>query len=160
MKAQDIFRAIRDKHRTCALVPEVVISDDEALDAYYSSFYDLDQEFGKNQPFYRRIDALMFDSLQRTAIEIKVSTADWKRDTPDKRRAWERVTHRFIYAVPHGMEPPEGLQLVGCGIWWVSESGKITVHRKARVKKHPEPLPQQVVQALAYRATPKLKDLS
>lgn len=97
----------------------------------------------------RRIDALMFQSLERTAVEIKVSKADFNRDTYWKRRRWQEVTHRFIYVIPEGLDV---MSPHGCGLWTVSEDGKIRVVKKAIVNKTPEPLPQQVVQSLAYRA--------
>ncbi len=145
MNAADVLEALRRHHRTAALVPEVVIHDDYPIWAELPS--------GHGEPFTRRIDALMFDGLQRTAIEIKVSTADAKRETWNKVQPWRRVVHRFVYAVPAGLidNPP----IWGCGLWWVHPNGRVEVKRKASVKKYPEPLAQQVVQALAYRAVGK-----
>lgn len=149
MKASDIFDAIRRKYAQNALVPEVTISD-----------FDWLENLDVHAKPTRRIDALMFDSFERTAIEIKVSRTDFKREHSGKYMPWVRVTHRFIYAVPEGLiEPSEVWDLGGnyqAGLWYVHEDGTLTVARKAKSNKHPEPLPQQVVQALAYRATPKL----
>lgn len=145
MNAAEVLEALRRHHKSSALVSEVVIHDD------YPAWAEL--EDGHGEPYTRRIDALMFDSLQRTAIEIKVSTADVKRETFNKVQPWRRVCHRFVYAVPAGLieNPP----IWGCGLWWVHEDGRVEVKRKASVKPYPEPLPQHVVQALAYRAVGK-----
>lgn len=147
MNAADILAAIRKAHPGAAVVHEVVIHD-----------HLWDERRAESRPV-RRIDALMFASLQRTAIEIKTSLADWRRDTYQKRAPWEAVTHRFVYAVPEALLDSigndfyaAGVDPFGCGIWTVSESGKLSVARKAKVRPHPEPLPQQVVQSLAYRA--------
>lgn len=142
MDAAFILDAIRRKHPDAAIVAEVVMSD-PAYDAGGGKVTD-----EKVTPV-RRIDALMFQSLVRTAIEIKTSTADFRRDTWAKRRPWFNVTHRFIYVVPArlGLMPPHN-----CGMWWVHEDGSITIAKKAKVNPAPEPLPQQVVQSLAYRA--------
>ncbi|MFC8799205.1 hypothetical protein ACFT2C_15825 [Promicromonospora sp. NPDC057138] len=37
-------------------------------------------------------------------------------------------------------------------MWWVHEDGSVQIAAQAKVNKTPETLPQQVVQALAYRA--------
>ena len=98
--------------------------------------------------YVRRIDALMWQSFERTAIEIKVSKADFNRDTYWKRRAWQNVTHRFIYAVPHDLDV---IAPHGCGLWKVHEDGSIEITKKAIVNKTPEHLPQSVIQRMAYR---------
>lgn len=139
--AADVLAALRAHHKGAAIVPEVTISDEAGR---------LLSTRENRMPTTRRIDALMFDSLLRTAIEIKVSAADVKRDTWQKVWPWMRVTHRFVYAVPAGLidAPP----VYGCGLWWVHPSGLVEVKRRAKVSHTPEPLPQQVVQTLAYRA--------
>lgn len=144
MNAADILAAIRAHHRQAAIVPEVVLDDVDWL-----------EHWTQDEPTKstRRIDALMFRTLERTAIEIKVSRADFARDTWQKRRPWVRVTHRFIYAVPKGLINPASETPYGCGLWEIDDSGAVTVARKAQMNKTPEPLPQQVVQALAYRAS-------
>ena len=150
MDSKFILDALRKHHSTAAIVHEVVLND-----------YLWEERDGESRPF-RRIDALMFDSFQRTAIEIKVSKADWKRDTFQKRAPWANIVHRFVYAVPKsladevgGMYGTYGLSIHGCGVWTVDERGKVEVYKKATVKHYPESLPQQVVQALAYRAAGK-----
>jgi hypothetical protein len=143
MDAQFILDAIRRKYPDAAIVPEVVM-DDPA----YAAGGSADSE--EKLTAVRRIDALMFQSLVRTAIEIKTSRADFRRDTWAKRRPWFSVCHRFVYVVPAdlGVMPP-----FGCGMWWVHPDGTITIAAKAKVSPTPEPLPQQVVQSLAYRAS-------
>lgn len=94
----------------------------------------------------------MFESFQRSAIEVKVSAADYRLDTEQKCRPWRRVTHRFIYAVPHDLHV---MAPHGCGLWKIHDDGTIDVVKKAIVNKHPEPLTQDVVLRLAYRAAGK-----
>ncbi|SKM38880.1 Uncharacterised protein [Mycobacteroides abscessus subsp. massiliense] len=148
MNAADVLAALRKHHRDAALVPEVVIHDDHPIWAELPD--------GHGQPYTRRIDALMFDSLERTAIEIKVSKADAAKETWEKVQPWRRVCHRFVYAVPAGLieHPP----VYGCGLWWIHDPtpmyphGRVEVRRKVSINKTPEQLPQHVIQALAYRA--------
>lgn len=151
MDSAFILDAIRAKYPTTAIVPEITIEDFDLPDT--REVTELSFLPGSERPdghkFSRRIDALMFDSLVRTAIEIKVSRADFLRDTYWKRRAWQNVTHRFIYAVPHDLDV---MSPHGCGLWKVSDDGSITVAKKAIVNRAPDFLPQTVVQRLAYRA--------
>ena len=142
MDATFILDAIRRKHPDAAIVTEVVMSD-PAYDAGGDNII-----ADKVTPV-RRIDVLMFQSLVRTSIEIKTTPADFRRDTWAKRRPWFNVSHRFIYATPArlGLMPP-----LNCGMWWIGEDGSITIAKKAKLNNTPEPLPQQVVQSLAYRA--------
>lgn len=140
MDAAFILDSIRRKYDDSAIVPELTITDLDWLELH---------EPGHRRVKERRIDALMFQSFQRTAIEVKVSLADFKRDTWAKRRPWARVVHRFVYAVPHDLKvtAPHG-----CGLWRVAPDGQIAVSKKARVQKYPEHLPQEVILRLAYRA--------
>ncbi len=151
MDASFILNAIRVRHSGAALVPEVSIEDFDLPDSGQEtdSPYTPGLARPKEHSYMRRIDALMFESLVRTAIEIKVTAADFRRDTYWKRRAWQRVTHRFVYAVPHDLDV---MAPHGCGLWKVDETGQITVVKKAIVSRTPDPLPQTVVQRLAYRA--------
>lgn len=160
MKAKEVLEAIRLKYRDKAIVPEVVIGVDDVTMHDSRDAHLADPENVAREPYIRRIDALMFDGAQRTAIEVKVSKADLKRETYSKVAPWKRVTHRFVYAMPYDMidlhamyEYPSALY--GAGIWWVHDDGRIEVARKAIINKYPEPLPQHVITALAYRATPK-----
>lgn len=160
MKAKEVMEAILRKHPDKAIVPEVLLNLDlstmyDEREAWLSDPVNLTKE-----PSARRIDALMFDGAQRTAIEVKVNKADVKRENNSKVLPWKKVTHRFIYAVPAGLIDPRNMAWVpacahGCGIWWTHDDGTIEVVRKAIVNKYPEPLPQQIITALAYRATPK-----
>lgn len=135
MNAKEILEAIRRHHRGCAIVHEVTIGDDWSE---------------PGQPSYRRIDALMVDGKQLSAIEIKTSIADSRRETFHKTAPWRRVTHRYVYVVPAGLidHPP----LHGAGLWWVHDDGRVEVHSKAIPNRYPDPLPMQVVQVLMYRA--------
>lgn len=150
MTAAEVLALVRRHHSDAAIVPEVQIDIGEL---HRDLYRDTD---GSNHHF-RRIDGLMFHSLQRTAIEVKVSREDVKRETYAKTAPWRAVTHRFVYAVPAGLIDPQNMAWVGdgmygCGIWWVHPDGRVEVKRRAITNKHPEPLPQQVIQRLAYRA--------
>lgn len=56
----------------------------------------------------------------RTAIEVKVSRADFQREllNPEKRRRAMRIADRFYFAVPYGLigadEVPDD-----CGLYWI-----------------------------------------
>ncbi len=145
-----LLDAVRAKYPAAAIVPEITIEDEDLPDSGEPT----EHLYERTPPpdghkFSRRIDALMWESLIRTAIEIKVTRSDFMRDTYWKRRAWQRVTHRFVYMVPEGLNvtAPHG-----CGLWEVDATGRITVVKKAILNRSPEPLPQTVVQRLAYRA--------
>lgn len=147
MNAEFILDAIRAHHADAAIVSEMVIGD-----------HLWDERLAESKPT-RRIDALMFRSFQRTAIEVKVTLADWKRDSYRKRAPWAAVTNRFVFAVPKSLADQVGgnygahdLDTWDCGVWTVDESGRVEVAKPAKVRPHPEPLPQQVIQALAFRA--------
>lgn len=151
MTAKFILDAIRGTYPSTAIVPELTIEDLDLADSGEVTEYSYTRTAPpEGHKYARRIDALMFDSLVRTAIEIKVTRADFMRDTYWKRRAWQRVTHRFVYVVPHDLDV---MAPHGCGLWKVGEDGRITVVKKAIVSKTPDPLPQTVVQRLAYRAS-------
>ncbi|QDK01168.1 DNA repair protein [Mycobacterium phage Purky] len=151
ISAEFILDAIRRTHYRAAIVPELSIEDldlpdtGEPTDAMFMPSADPPD----GHKFIRRIDALMFDSLIRTAIEIKVTREDFNRDTYWKRRAWLKVVHRFVYVVPDYLDVSAPHP---CGLWKVAENGLITVVKKAVVSKTPEPLPQTVISRIAYRA--------
>lgn len=151
ISAKFILQSIRKKYPQSALVPEISIEDYHLLDTGdpARSSYMPNSAPPEEYKSLRRIDALMFETLIRTAIEIKVTKADFNRDTYWKRRAWQNVTHRFIYVVPHYLDV---MSPHGCGLWKVHPSGKIEIVKKAIMNKTPEPLPQTVIQRLAYRA--------
>lgn len=152
MDSAFILDAIRRKYSTAAIVPEITIDDFDLPDSEEVSEHGPHIPSGPRPEGHkssRRIDALMFESLMRTAVEIKVTREDFMRDTYWKRRAWQRVCHRFVYAVPEHLDV---MSPHGCGLWKVDQSGRIIVVKKAIVSKTPEPLPQTVIQRLAYRA--------
>lgn len=154
MDADFILDAISRKYPAAAIVPELSIEDQLPFDTGEPT----DKMFMPLQPTpeevasLRRIDALMFQTLERTAIEIKVTRDDFYRDTYWKRRAWQEVTHRFVYAVPYDLPVTSPH---GCGLWHVHDDGNITVAKKAIINRTPEGLPQRVIQRLAYRASRK-----
>ncbi|ACH63005.1 hypothetical protein Cali_19 [Mycobacterium phage Cali] len=156
--ARFILSAIRRTHHRAAVVPELTIEDLDIPDTEEPTdmMFMPRAELPEGHKFSRRIDALMFDSLIRTAIEIKVSKADFMRDTYWKRRAWLKVVHRFVYVVPEGLDV---MAPHPCGLWTVNEAGIVTVAKKAVVSKTPEPLPQTVVSRLAYRAAGQSLDI-
>lgn len=168
MKARDIVKAIKMKHRkTAAFVPEITLTDDyysqtifrqnpqyEAyarrkglLDTDYVAEDDYDVEKGK---YARRIDLLMLDNQKWTAIEIKVSRADFFRDTDEKRRVWKDHSHRFIYATPQGLVTAEEIP-DGCGWWEITPTGRVVVSKKARVNKERREFPDSFVRTLFWR---------
>lgn len=98
----------------------------------------------------RRIDALMFESKVRTAVEIKISRADFFRDTEAKRAAWLKHTHRFVYLVPKGLVKPEEVP-AGCGLWEY-EFGTITATKRAKVNKEAHDFPFSMTKYFAWRA--------
>lgn len=79
--------------------------------------------FRSAQPTKRRIDMLLVSHKrsgtkvpnERIALEIKVTRADFKRDTEEKRAAWRAVTDKFAYVAPAGMIKVEELP-EGCGL--------------------------------------------
>ena len=119
-------------------------------------------------PTVRRIDALMIGSMDdygeypRTAVEIKTSRADFKRDTDTKRKAWFAVSHRFVYLVPEGLIKPEEVP-AGCGLWyWVqSPTGNhINIVKRAEVRHNVDDLSQGMIAYLmgrVFRAEGKLR---
>ena len=141
--ASFVLDSVRRKYPTAAIVPELTIDD----------LYAREQP-GADKVFRRRIDGLMFDGGQRTAIEVKVDRQDLLRnETWHKTAPWRAVTHRFVYVMPAGLA--DFSEFDGhwyAGVWWVYEDGRVEVVRKARVNKYPEPLPNNVVTRLAYRA--------
>ena len=73
-------------------------------------------------PTTRRIDFLLMRTGRRSrplheriALEVKISRADFRRDTDEKRAAWFSVSDRFAYVAPVGMIQPHELP-AGCGL--------------------------------------------
>lgn len=108
----------------------------------------------------RRIDALILASTGSTAVEIKVTRADFRRETDEKRRAWRAITNRFVYLVPKGLVTPDEVA-DGCGLWEFDAVAhgahrwqhSITVTKRATTNKEPAPLPFQITRSLAYRVS-------
>lgn len=154
-QATAILDAIARKHPKCALVREVVVNDEAAYPTFKEQL-DTWVPDGDTPPpdrpvYWRRIDALMFDGGQtRTAIEVKISRGDYRRDTVAKRRAWQAITDRFVYATPVGLVSPDEVP-AGCGLWEVDEHGTVTVVKRAKRNTEVQPVPHQVLVALAYR---------
>lgn len=145
MNADDILNALRKAWPTAAIVPELTISDEHELANLYAP--------EGHDSIKRRIDALMIDKQIRTAIEIKVSKADAKRETWAKIRPWKRVTHRFLYAVPAGLIERSPVIDMSIGLVWVHDDCTIEWRRKCKINHAPEPLPGLVVENIARRAS-------
>lgn len=168
MNSTEVLDAIARKHSGCALVREVVVEDSERRGAqralyktqhpgfaekYWPEAEDYTEDHGRildtHKPF-RRIDALMLDGGgTRTAIEVKISRADFLRETEEKRRPWRKITNRFVYATPAGLLKPVEVP-DGCGLWEVDERG-VRIVKRAKSNPTPDPIPHQVLVALAYR---------
>lgn len=169
-KREVFFNALRTKHNKAAVLKEVTIPDEEAIllerayhakrSPYYRRYYDkkgLDYSAELPDDYdtsatktTRRIDFLMFDGPEITAVEMKISKADFRRDTDAKRRAWKAVTNRFVYLTPEGLLTPEDIP-EGCGLWEY-QSGRIVVVKKAKKNTEPEPFPPSMIKYFAWRA--------
>lgn len=183
-----LLAALRKKHASDAVVREVVIDDPfefairhraqiERARAYGEEHAEHEHarlvargvpiaesvpdgwDFRTSKP-QRRIDALIIASTGTTAVEVKVTRADFRRETEAKRRAWRAITNRFVYLVPVGLVAPEEVA-DGCGLWVFdpAEHGPyrwqhgITTVKRATANKAPDPLPFQVTRSLAYRVS-------
>lgn len=176
MNSNDILKAISRKYSDGALVKEVALNT--TPDDSVSNLVELKRaaRYGKTSDYYkevvkqlegkeiadsipvgwrpiptqRRIDGLLYASSKLIAVEVKVSVADFKRETEAKRAPWEKVTHQFVYATPKDLLKPSDLP-AHCGLWEVNSNGSITITKRAKVNKQPAPMPQQVLVALMYR---------
>ena len=173
MTAALILAAIRDAYPKNAVVREVSVVDTMAeaemnrwhLDGSNSAFWRKRlAETGATvadslpdgwSPYasvpVRRIDALMRDTAGYTAIEIKVTRADFRRDTEEKRRAWKAHCRRFIYATPAGLLRPSEVP-EGCGLWEL-DGGRLRVVKRATINKSPTPFPKAVFDTMLYRVS-------
>lgn len=180
MNANDVLRAIERKHYDGAMArelvlnsePDIAIANRERLDSAErmhgqgSRYYEYVKESMKGKPIAdsvpvgwspitsRRIDGLLYSKKKLIAIEVKVSVADYRRETPEKRAPWERVSNQFIYATPQGLLDPSTIPS-HCGLWEINSGGGVEIVKKAKVNKTPEPMPQQVFIALMYRNAKK-----
>lgn len=164
------YAALRAKHNKAAILTEVtmpdlhaerlsraarVLSNPRMKRIYDKSGLDYDAEVPdgynwRDAKLTRRIDFLMFEGQAITAIEMKVSKADFRRDTEDKRRAWKSVVNRFVYLTPKGLLTPDEIP-EGCGLWEY-DNGVITVVKKCRSNPNPEPFPPTMMKYFAWRA--------
>ena len=172
MKATEILAAIRKAYPQSAVVREVCLDDpyehaiyrryclDGPNARFYAGKFD-GLEVAESVPegwhphdtkFTRRIDALMRDAQGYTAIEIKVTRADFKRDTEEKRRAWKAHARRFIYATPAGLLTPEEVP-TGCGLWEFDSAMGLRTVKRATVNKEPRTLPKSVMDSMLYRVS-------
>ncbi|AXH49016.1 hypothetical protein SEA_CRATER_57 [Gordonia phage Crater] len=149
--AVDVLDAIALKYSTCALLREVSVTDQHALAAREHCRRTGDYSTYPGETVWlRRIDGLLLEGTQlRTAIEVKVSRADFLRESDAKRDPWRRITNRFVYATPKGLLSAEEIP-DGCGLWEV-EDGDVRVAVRARINRDPDPVPHQVLVNLAYR---------
>jgi hypothetical protein len=177
--AKDVLSGIRRKYPKAAIVREAVLNDPLQIAIYnrwrlnsrQSSIWAPKIEAGgepvadhvpdgwspSTAVFDRRIDALMLAGGQVTAIEVKISVADFRRETDEKRRAWRDHSHRFIYATPPGLLKVDDIP-DGCGLWEIdtnsrSKSGAVAVVKRAVVNKNALVLPQHLVTAMFYRVS-------
>ena len=81
---------------------------------------------------------------------MKISRADFRRDTYEKRRAWMKHTHRFIYVTPQGLLTREEIP-EGCGWWEVTDTGRVIVSKRARVNRERTEFPDSLVRTMFWR---------
>jgi hypothetical protein len=166
-------QALRRKHYKAAVLKEVTIPDQEAVDIYHTVTaqhsphmrkhyeekgikHDAELPDGfmltkKDLILVRRIDFLIFEGETITAVEMKISKADFRRDTEEKRRAWKKVTNRFVYLTPVGLLTPADIP-EGCGLWEYQEDGSIVVTKRAKTNNTPAPFPPSMIKYFAWRA--------
>lgn len=163
--ATDMILAVRRKYPNAALVTELTLDDDYARQAYFASLpasarayygamvdpdFDGDATSQVPQVFYRRIDGLLLHNQAWSALEVKISRADFRRDTHEKRRAWMKHTHRFIYVTPQGLLTREEIP-EGCGWWEVTNTGRVIVSKRARVNRERTEFPDSLVRTMFWR---------
>lgn len=167
-RAKDLLDSLESLYsKRYSILREVTMIDPEANKLYWAYQYGLYPDYyGKSlakrgedlenlpivpadydprkSPTVRRIDALMvggmdsYGEYQKTAVEIKVSRADFKRDTEAKRKPWMNVTNRFVYLVPDGLVTPDEVP-AECGLWYwkpyvYNSGGSITIAKKAKIR--------------------------
>jgi hypothetical protein len=78
----------------------------------------------------RIIDVLVMtsDPVERYAIEVKVTRADYRAETDAKRLASWQLAHRCLYAAPVGLIDPATLPR-GWGLYEVTEDGAARLYR-------------------------------
>lgn len=146
-KADQLLDAVARHYPRAAIIRELAI---RTPNHHLWDAWEQGERGGVKPSMTRRIDGLMFAGPQRTALEVKISLADLARDSYRKAGPWIDVTHRFVYVTPAGLT--ERVPVSVAGLWWVHPDGRIEIRRKAQNRPHPEPLPQHVWTAIAYRA--------
>lgn len=137
MTADDVLEAIQRANGKYPLIRELVLRD-------------LEYVRGLDAPT-RRIDGLLIGPRgTRTAIEVKVTKADFRRETEAKRRAWIKICHRFVYACPAGLIQPDEVP-DGIGLWWVDDRGSLDIKKRCSVNKEPDHIPDHLFAALCFR---------
>lgn len=115
-------------------------------------------------PHVRYIDVLLIGppsskpAHERIAIEVKISRADFRRDTAEKREWWQALGHRFAYATPKGLITATELP-PGCGLIEVERVERDTARplvgwtvRAPRRTDEPEPFSAYLSHYFAGRA--------
>lgn len=168
--SKELLLALRNKFRDAAVLAEVTMDDEDELERVRTAYVkiyphmkagyekegvtcnaELPDGYRVNEAITRRrIDALIFETKTRTAVEIKISRADFFRDTEAKRGAWLRHTHRFAYLVPKGLVKTEEVP-DGCGLWEY-ENGIITITKRAKINKEAKEFPASMTKYFAWRA--------
>ena len=172
LSSKILLAALRNKFPKAAILPEVTMEDEiEAHRQRSASIlswprykniydrkglsYDVDIELPESYNYktvtlIRRIDALIFEGKNTTAVEIKISRSDFFRDTLEKRSPWMRHTNRFVYLTPKGLvkleEVPEN-----CGLWEY-ENGSIVSVKNATRNKALVDFPTSMIRYFAWRA--------
>lgn len=160
--ARELLDAAQRTHSRYAIVRELTILDQEAdtdVKDWWERYEARARQDDPTDPprravWIRRIDGLMFCGAKGlTAIEVKISRSDFARETEAKRRAWRKVTNRFVYLTPAGLLTPAALPDY-CGLWELDPAtGYVKVAKPCKVNKEPDPLPRAITQALAYRVS-------
>lgn len=166
-----IFQKYLEQQRGWAVLREVSIDDLDAQDAYRESAglsptkrLTRYHRRKMDAPQMRRIDFLLMRTGRRSkplheriALEVKVTRADFKRDTAAKRAAWFAVADRFAYVTPKGLilpsELPEGCGLMEYDANAIFGSDRLKWTVNAPKKGEPTPFTTQFFAYLMGRAS-------
>lgn len=171
MDSNFIKNSIKRKYPKSAFVPEISMKDDYYFQeyirerknrlAYYKRKGKVKEDHVTDENYnmflgkeFRRIDLLMLTVSTWTAIEIKVSRADFFKDTYEKRKVWKDHTHRFVYATPVGLVTPEEVP-EGCGLWEIDELGQIISKKNAKTNKERKEFPEAFLKTVFWRLSVK-----
>lgn len=149
LTSKDLLDALHNKYPKAAIVHELVLTDTSVTGVPRGRGKRWAGGSGKG-PRRRRIDAIMIQGPTITAIEVKVSRADYYRESDEKRLPFLRIAHRFAYLTPAGLLKPADIP-PGIGLWECDEHGNIKSVVKCKINQEPEPWPWQLTKALAYR---------